>query len=287
MNVLLSDLRQVAIANELRHVPLLAGCSSATLESIAAQTTVIRLEAGEYLFREETAARGFFIVQQGAIKLHRVTALGREQIIHIFRPHEMLAEETLVSDAAYSASAQATESSQVLAVPKAGFVNLLRSDPELALRLLGALGQQFNLLVGRIDDLMLKDVQSRLAEWLLQHCPNPESREPERICLPETKRLLAAELGTCSETFSRTLARMRAERLLAVDGKMVTVLCPFRLAASLHGVSLMPMLSSTRRAKDVKQGSTRTASSSARTRKPRSTQEAQARAERDRVEVVC
>jgi CRP/FNR family transcriptional regulator len=107
---------------------------------------------------------------------------------------------------------------------------LLRSYPELALRLLSALGRQFNLLIGRIDDLMLKDVQTRLADWLLQHCPDPESGAPQTIRLPETKRLLAAELGTCSETFSRTLAKLRDERLVSVEPNTVTVFYPIRLA---------------------------------------------------------
>jgi CRP/FNR family transcriptional regulator, dissimilatory nitrate respiration regulator len=237
MNMLLADLRRAAIANQLRRAHLFAGCPSSTLESIAAQTTAVTLAPGQCLFRENTPANAFFVVQQGAVKLYRVTALGREQIIHIFRPFESFAEETLVSDSCYTASACATEPSQVLAMSKTGFVGLLRSYPELALRLLNALGRQFDLLVGRIDDLRLKGVQTRVSNWLLQHCPDPDSAEPQTIRLSETKRLLAAELGTCSETFSRTLARMRAAQLVSVKGKTVTVLCPFRLAQSARGGS--------------------------------------------------
>jgi len=52
--------------------------------------------------------------------------------------------------------------------------------------------------------------------------------------LPMTKRVLAAELGTVSETFSRTLAKFREQNLLTVAGKTVTVLCPARLTALLR-----------------------------------------------------
>ncbi len=48
------------------------------------------------------------------------------------------------------------------------------------------------------------------------------------------KRVLAAELGTVSETFSRTPAKFRQQKLLAVKGKTVTVLSPAKLSALLR-----------------------------------------------------
>jgi CRP/FNR family transcriptional regulator len=44
------------------------------------------------------------------------------------------------------------------------------------------------------------------------------------IRLASTKRVLAAELGTSSETLSRTFARLKAERLLEVTGNTLRVL---------------------------------------------------------------
>ncbi|HNC25244.1 MAG TPA: helix-turn-helix domain-containing protein, partial [Opitutaceae bacterium] len=85
-----------------------------------------------------------------------------------------------------------------------------------------------------LEDLTLKDVETRLANWLLKRCPDPASTAPVRIDLPMTKRVLAAELGTVSETFSRTLAKFREQGLISVTGKTLTVLSPARLAALLR-----------------------------------------------------
>jgi CRP/FNR family transcriptional regulator len=46
------------------------------------------------------------------------------------------------------------------------------------------------------------------------------------IELKTAKRVLAAELGTVSETFSRTLAKFRQQQLIAVKGKTITVRSP-------------------------------------------------------------
>jgi CRP/FNR family transcriptional regulator len=69
--------------------------------------------------------------------VHRVSAAGKEQVIHVFRPVESFAEAALASAGGYPADARATEASAVVLVPKRDFVALLRSRPELALRMLG------------------------------------------------------------------------------------------------------------------------------------------------------
>jgi CRP/FNR family transcriptional regulator len=122
----------------------------------------------------------------------------------------------------------------VLLVQKEGILALLRRQPELALRMLGSMSSHLRLLVGQLEDLTLKDVETRLANWLLKQCPDPQGQPPVKIELTTTKRLLAAELGTVSETFSRTLARFREQKLLAVKGKTVTVLSPRGLSELLR-----------------------------------------------------
>ena len=108
----------------------------------------------------------------------------------------------------------------MLLVQKTGILALLKRQPELALRMLGSMSQHLRVLVGQLEDLTLKDVETRLANWLVKRCPNPHGDQPVRIELTMTKRVLAAELGTVSETFSRTLAKFREQKLLSVKGKI-------------------------------------------------------------------
>jgi CRP/FNR family transcriptional regulator len=230
----LSELKQAAIINTLRACQLFAGLGLADFKNIAAITVVRHLEKGDYLFHEGEPSRGFYIVQQGAINIHRVGGGGKEQVIHVFRAGESFAEATLATETGYPADARALEPSQVLLVQKADFITLLRRHPELALRMLGAMSQHLRVLVGLLDDLTLKDVETRLANWLLKRCPSPDGTAPVPIELKMTKRVLAAELGTVSETFSRTLAKFRESGLIAVKGRIVTVLSPVRLATVLR-----------------------------------------------------
>ena len=225
----LRELRLTATVNALRSCHLFVGLPPADLNHVAAISVLKRLSKGEYLFHEHDPSRGFYVVQKGAVNVHRVSAAGKEQVIHVFRAGESFAEGTLATEAGYPADARVLEPSQVLLVQKSEFIALLKKQPELALRMLGSMSQHLRVLVGLLDDLTLKDVETRLANWLVKRCPNPEAQTAVRIELTMTKRVLAAELGTVSETFSRTLAKFREQKLVNVKGKTLTVLSPARL----------------------------------------------------------
>jgi CRP/FNR family transcriptional regulator len=230
----LAALKQAAIVNTLRGCRLFAGLGAGDLNAIAEITIVKSLEKGDYLFREGAPAQGFYIAQKGAINVHRVNAAGKEQVIHIFRAGESFAEAALATASGYPADARAVESSQVLLVEKAGFLSLLKRQPELALRMLGSMSVHLRTLIAQLEDLTLKDVETRLANWLIKRCPDLGSGRPVTIELRTTKRVLAAELGTVSETFSRTLAKFRDQKLVTVKGKTLTVLSPVKLRELLR-----------------------------------------------------
>ncbi len=205
------------------------------LENIADVTVVKTLEKGDYLFHEGDPAHGFYIVQRGAINVHRVTAAGKEQVIHVFRTGDSFAEIAVASPTGYPADARARGNRpRYCSCRRTAFLHLLKRQPELALRMLGSMSSHLRVLVGQIEDLTVKDVETRLANWLVKRCPNPQSETPVKIELTMTKRVLAAELGTVSETFSRTLAKFREQKLIAVKGKTVTVLSPAKLHALLR-----------------------------------------------------
>ena len=234
MSTAFAEFKKMAVVNTLRSCQLFTGLPLVDLENIAAVTLAKPLAKGEYLFHEGDPASGFYVVQHGAVNVHRVTAAGKEQVIHIFRTGDSFAEVALATPTGYPADARALESSQVLLVQKAGILALLKHQPELALRMLGSMSSHLRVLVGQLEDLTVKDVETRLANWLMKRCPDPQSVTPVKIELTMTKRVLAAELGTVSETFSRTLAKFRGQKLLAVKGKTITVLSPTKLSALLR-----------------------------------------------------
>ena len=229
-----SKFRQAVTENTLRSCQLFMGLPTSDIAAIASFVIPKHLDKSEYLFREGDRSEGFYIVQKGAINVHRVSAAGKEQVIHLFRPIESFAEGTLATEGGYPADARATEPATVLLIPKNDFINLLRKRPELGLRMLGSMSQHLRVIVGLLDDLTLKDMETRLANWLLKRCPRPISDRVVQIELDRTKRVLAAEMGTTSETLSRTLAKFRDQHFLRVQGNTIMLTKPRELQELLQ-----------------------------------------------------
>ena len=120
----------------------------------------------------------------------------------------------------HAAVVEGTEPSTVLLIPKGPLLELIGRRPDLAMRILGSMSAHLRVLVGVLDDLTLKDAETRVINWLLNRCA---PIGPAEIRLGSTKRVLAAELATSSETLSRTLARLRDAGLIEVRGSLVRV----------------------------------------------------------------
>ncbi len=217
-----NPLRAVAITATLRSCQLFVGVPAPDLETIARFAVLRNIAKESYLFREGDISEGFYVLQKGAINVHRVSAAGKEQVIYVFRPGESFAEASLASERGYPANARAIEPSTVIVIPKAPFVELIRHRPELGLRMLGSMSQHLRVLVGLVEDLTLKDVETRFLNWLLKRC-RVDAKGGSSVELGMTKRVLAAELATTSETLSRTFAKLRGETLIEVRGSTVRV----------------------------------------------------------------
>lgn len=215
----------------LRQCRMFASLTPADLAAVAAGCSLRSLEKGDLLFREGEKSEGFYVMQSGSVSIFRLTSDGREQIICVFRPPESFAEVTLATVETYPANAIALESSQVIVVNKSRFRDLIRRQPELSLHMLGSMSLHLKHLVQSLQDIKSRQIEYRLADWLLRQAPTGASEGPAACELPVTKKVLAGQLGVTSETLSRTFARFRKEGLIVVDGARVQLLDPAGLRA--------------------------------------------------------
>ncbi len=224
-----NDLRNAALTYSLRSASIFTGLPEEDLRKIAACAVTKTLAKGEYLFMEREPALGFYVVRKGIINVHRVASDGREQVIHLFRPGESLAEAAIVSGTGYPANARAVEESEVILIPKRDFLERLHEDTNLALRMLASMSQHLRVLVSSIESLKLKDAETRLLHWLLGRCPHPLAEEAVEIEIGMTKTVLASELTTRQETLSRIFAKLRDKGLLVVKQRTIIVNNPIAL----------------------------------------------------------
>jgi len=209
----------------LRNCPLFAGLDDAQIEQIAAIGRTRRAERGELLFADGDPADGFYVVLSGRVKVYKLSADGKERILHIVPPGQNFADAAIFGSGEFPACAEPTESSLLLFLPKAEFLDLLRSQPQMAINMIAGLSRFLRQFATQIEELTFKDVPARLARALLELCP----RGSDRVTLAISKGQLASNLGTVSETLSRTFRKLSEEGVIAVQGKTITLLDPARL----------------------------------------------------------
>jgi len=213
----------------LKRVSMFSGLTPPEFHKILSACRLISLKKEDVLFHEGTEADGFFIVHSGAVSVHRLTPAGREHVIRVFYPGEAFAEVAMVTGAGYPASASAIEDSQVILVRRGDFRREIHRDPDLALRILASFSTHLKFLVETVEDLKLRQGESRLAQWLLRQSHS----NGNTVELPLAKRLLASQLGLAPETFSRILSRWREAGLVEVDGPRITLRDPAALEGQI------------------------------------------------------
>lgn len=177
--------------------------------------------AGKTIFMENDPGTGFYGIIDGKIKIYKSSPLGKEHILHILGPGEIFAEVAVFAGRDFPANALALEESTLVFFPRDRFRSLLAENPDISLSLLGLMSMRLRQLVGKIEELSLKEVPARLAAHLLLLS---EDTGRDEFVLDVNKSQLAALLGTIPETLSRVMRKMKEENLIRIDGSRVKLL---------------------------------------------------------------
>lgn len=219
------------LIDQLKKSLLFSGLNDADLAVLAAIAVRRSFVKGEALFSEGEEANGFYLLTEGHLKLCRVSSEGREKVLHFVRPGETFAEAAFFGDGRYPAEARALEPGEALFLPRQGFMELMTGNPRFAMNLVVSLSLSLRRFARQIEELTFADVTSRLASFLIKRAAE-KSTTYDGITYLELgikKGELAAQLGTASETISRTFRKLKEEGILEMEARKVTILQMDRL----------------------------------------------------------
>jgi CRP-like cAMP-binding protein len=208
----------------LKRVALFADLSDKELTFVAENSAVQHFAANEMIFSEGDPCTGLFVIQSGAVKIYKIAASGREQVLSVERSGSSIAELPVFDGGTYPASTLAVEESELLFIRKEDFRALCTEHPEVALKVLKVVGKRLRALVGIIEELSFTTVRQRLIAYLVRLASEaPRGKKAIDIMLPVSHQELAAELGTVRELVSRNLSRLQAEGLVKIEARAVQI----------------------------------------------------------------
>jgi CRP/FNR family transcriptional regulator, cyclic AMP receptor protein len=209
----------------LRKTPLFAGLTETEMRALAARVSKRHFRRGELLFGEGDPCTGLFLVASGKIRIFKLSAAGREQVLAVEGPGSSFAELPVFDGGNYPAAASASEDANVLFISRKDFQNFCREHPDVALKVIAVVGSRLRRLVGIIEELSFTTVRQRLIAVILRlaEASGRPSKDGVHLELTMSHQDLAAELGTVRELVSRNLSRLQAEGFLEVDGRKIVV----------------------------------------------------------------
>lgn len=216
----------------LKSCQLCSGLDPAELDTLAEIAIVRRFNRGALLFLEGDPATGFYVLLEGAVRIYKSSADGREYNIHRIRPGQMFAEVAIFKGGVFPANGAATDDSVVAFFPGDKFLGLIKESPQISLKIIGSLSGFLRDYNRQVENLSLKEVPARLASYLISEA-NKTGRDT--VVLSISKTDLARYLGTISETLSRAFKKLKDADLIDVAAKRITIRDRVRLETAADG----------------------------------------------------
>jgi CRP-like cAMP-binding protein len=195
------------------------------LQHLADRAVEQKLDRGEILFIAGDAARGLYVIVEGAVRAFRVGADGREQVIHVERAGATVGEVPVFDEGAYPSTVAGEEDTALLFLSSHDVRRMLTDRPVIAAAALKVLARRLRNCASLVETLSLHDVDRRLARFLLLEARARGHRAGRRLELDFvlTHQQVASRIGTVREVVSRALGRLQQAGYVKSDAKKLII----------------------------------------------------------------
>lgn len=198
----------------IARVPIFSNLTYEEMVEIALLTTHREYKKGETIYLAGEKVQSLYVVNQGKVKISKISEAGKEQIIRIIGPGEFMGELSLFSHFPLNHNAEALESTKVCIIDGQKLKTIINSRLSIAVKIIEELSKRLQKAENLIESLGLHDVEQRVADILLQL-----ANDQGEIYLSISKKDLAAHIGMSQETLSRRLSAFQEMGLIKQVGQ--------------------------------------------------------------------
>lgn len=202
-------------------VPLFQDLSGEDRLNIQRSTKFRTFHKGDIVFSPHSDSQ-LSIVARGSMKVYRITANGREQLLRVIEPGGYEGESQLFGASNQNLYGEALADTMVCVLLRRDFMRLLDAHPQLSIRLLSTIASKMARVEEQTQFLTMGRVEERLASYLLDL--SKSAGGSRRVRIPMTMKELASYLGTTPETLSRKLRYLEDRRIIARQRRDVVIL---------------------------------------------------------------
>ena len=210
----------ISPAEILRRVPLFRSVPADDLARLAQVTRERSYPKGSVILFENDPGDALYVVARGLVKVVLIGEDGREVILSVLEDGDFFGEMALIDDEPRSAHVIAMEESDLLVLRREDFFSIVMQAPATALGLLREMCIPLRRADEKIGNLVLLDVNGRVARLLLDQANDAGG---DRIARRLTHHTIAQMIGSSRETVSRTMRDLQERGLIEVSRKDIVL----------------------------------------------------------------
>lgn len=226
----------------LHRVPAFSALADDDLARVAQVAVPRTFDGGEVVFHEGDQSNTCYVVRSGHARAVREHPDGRSLTLAHFGPGDIFGELAMFDDESRSATVEALDPMEAIAILGGDMRRLLREYPDIAVKLIVALGRRLRETNERLTRQSFQTVQSRVATVLAKLVAAAEDEESDGqdarrsqegpskdVLITATQADLAQLAGSSRESASRFLAVLERAGIITQGRGRLTVHDPAAL----------------------------------------------------------
>lgn len=185
--------------------------------------TSYTIKKGEPIFQEGEITKGVFCIKEGVCKLSKLSANGKDQIVKLVKPGELLGQRSMIIDEPANLSAIALEDMEVCFIPRTDVMGLFNNNNQFSMNMMKTICGDLKDADDHMVDMAQKTVKVRLAETLLYLEDTFGKNEDGSLHLQLSREELAGMIGTATESCIRLLSEFNKTGLIKITGKKIFI----------------------------------------------------------------
>lgn len=185
--------------------------------------TSYTIKKGEPIFQEGEITKGVFCIKEGVCKLSKLSANGKDQIVKLVKPGELLGQRSMIIDEPANLSAIALEDMEVCFIPRTDVMGFFNNNNQFSMNMMKTICGDLKDADDHMVDMAQKTVKVRLAETLLYLENTFGKNDDGSLHLQLSREELAGIIGTATESCIRLLSEFNKTGLIKITGKKIFI----------------------------------------------------------------
>ena len=186
--------------------------------------TSYTIKKGEPIFEEGEVTNGIYCIKDGVCKLSKLSDNGKDQIVKLVKPGELLGQRSMISDEPANLCAVALEDMEVCFIPKSEVMQFFTQNNQFSMNVMKTICEDLKGADDHMVNMAQKTVRQRLAETLIYLEETFGKNEDGSLHIQLSREELAGMIGTATESCIRLLSELNKSDYIELTGKKITLL---------------------------------------------------------------